>query len=100
MSRCSDAPLVQGLQPEPDLADHLERLRRGQPPDLEPVGERALVGVRHHQVGPAVVELAGVVDRHDVRRLHLAQEPALLEEPLPDVVVLGPVVGEHLDRDR
>ena len=95
-----DAPLVQGTEAEPDLADHLERLVAGQAADLEPVGERALVGVPHHQVGPAVVELAGVVDRHHVRRLHLAQEPALVDEPLLHVVVVGPVVGEHLDRDR
>ena len=95
-----DSLLVQRGQAEPDLADHLERLVARQAAGLEPVGERALVGVPHHQVGPAVVELAGVVDGHDVRRLDLAQEPALVDEPLLHVVVVGPVVGEHLDGDR
>ena len=96
-------PLVQRRQAEPDLADDLERLLARQAPPhsvVEPVGERALVGVPHHQVGPPVVELAGVVDRDDVRRLDLAQEPALVDEPLLDVVVVGPVVGEHLDGHR
>jgi hypothetical protein len=93
------ASLVQRLQPGADLADHLEHLRGPQPVDLEPVGESPLVGVRHHQVGPPVVELAGVVHRHDVRRLHPAQEAPLLEEPLPHGQVLAPVLGEHLDRD-
>ena len=69
-------------------------------PTREPVGEVALVGVRHHQEGAAVLQLAGVVDRDDVRRLDLAQEAPLLHEPLADLVVLGPVVGEHLDGDR
>ena len=95
-----DVAVVQRLEPGTDLADHLHRLRRRQPLDVEPVGEGALVGVRHDQVGAPVVELARVVDRDDVRRLDLAQVAALLEEPLPDLVVLGPVVGEHLDRHR
>ena len=43
---------------------------------------------------------AGVVHGDDVGRLDLAQEAALLEEPLADVEVARPVVGEHLDRDR
>jgi hypothetical protein len=38
--------------------------------------------------------------RHHVRRLHPAQEPALLDEARAHVVVVGPVVREHLDRDR
>jgi hypothetical protein len=95
-----DSLLVQGTRGRARPGDHLERLVAGEAADLEPVGEGALVGVPHHQVGPAVVELAGVVDRHHVRRLHLAQEPALVDEPLLHVVVVGPVVGEHLDRDR
>ena len=94
------ALLVQRTEAESDLADDLERLVARQAADLEPVGEGALVRVRHHQVRPPVVELAGVVDRHHVRRLHLAQEPTLVDEPLLHVVVVGPVVGEHLDGDR
>ena len=95
-----DVAVVQRLEPGADLADHLHGLRRRQPLDVEAVGEGALVGVRHHQVGTPVVELTRVVDRDHVRRLDLAQVAALLEEPLPDLVVLGPVVGEHLDRHR
>ncbi len=94
-----DVAVVQRLQPGGDLADHLGRLGHLQPAGLEPVGEGALVGVRHHQVGAAVVELAGVVDRDHVRRLHAAQVATLLDEAGPDVVVLGPVVRQHLHRD-
>ena len=95
-----DSLLVQGGQAEPDLTDDLERLVARQAPGLEPVGERALVGVPHHEVRPAVVELAGVVDGDDVGRVDLAQEPPLVDEPLLHVVVVGPVVGEHLDGNR
>lgn len=59
--------VVECLEPQPDLPDHLERLADRQPRDLEPVGERPLVGVRHHQVGAPVVELARVVDRDPSR---------------------------------
>ena len=62
-----DVAVVERLQPGADLADHLDRLGHLHPAGLEPVGEGALVGVRHHQVGAAVVELAGVVHGHDVR---------------------------------
>ncbi len=61
------AVVVQGLEPQTDLADHLEGLAGGEPLVLEPVSQRALVGVRHDEVGPAVLELARVVDGHDVR---------------------------------
>ena len=94
-----DVVVVQRLEAEPDLAHDLQRLADGEPVDLEPVRERALVGVRHDEVGPAVVELTRVVHRHHVRRLDLAEEPSLLDEPAADVVVLGPVVRQHLDRD-
>ncbi len=94
-----DAAHVQGVQPVTHLADHPQRGRRAQRPELEPIGEGALVGVRHDQERPTVVELAGVVDRHHVRRLDLAQVAPLVDEPLPDVLVRGPVVGQHLDRD-
>ena len=92
--------LVQGVQAGADLPDDVERLRDGQRLVLQPVGERALVGIRHDQERAGVLQLAGVVDRHDVGRLDLAQEAALLDEALPHVQVLGPVVGQHLDRDR
>jgi len=38
------------------------------------------------------------VDLDDVLGLDAAQEPALLEEPAADGVVVPPVVREHLDR--
>ena len=92
--------LVQGGEALADLVDDRQRLRVAQPAELEPVRQRALVGVRHDEEGAFVVELTGVVDAHDVRRLHLAQEAALLDEALPDVEVPGPVVGQHLDGHR
>ena len=94
-----DVAVVQGLETGPDLAHDLHGLGDGQALDLEPVRERPLVGVRHDEVGPAVVELAGVVHGDDVGRLDLAEVAPLLLEPLPDVRVLGPVVREHLHRD-
>ena len=94
------AALVEGVQPRPDLPHHLAGLRHGQSLVLEPIGQRALVGVRHHQVGPVVLQRPRVVHGDDVRGLHLAEEAALLEEALADVGVLGPVLREHLDRNR
>jgi len=94
------AAVVQRLESLRHLPHHLDRLRHGQAADLEPVGQRALVGVGHDQVGAAVAELAGVVDGHHVGRLDPAQEAALFDEAGADVVVVGPVVGEHLHRDR
>ena len=90
------AAVVQRREALADLAHHVERLRTVEGGQLEPVGERALVGVRHDEVGAAVGELARVVDGHDVGGLDLAEEAPLLEEALADVEVLGPVVGEHL----
>ena len=91
---------MQRLQPGPDGADYLERLRTGEPVDLQAVRERALVGVGHDEVGPAVVELAGDVHADDVGGLDLAQVAALLDEAAADLRVLGPVLGQHLHRDR
>ena len=93
-----DAAVVQRAEAPADLGQHGEGLRRLQRRQLEPVGQRALVGVRHHEERALVGELAGVVDRDDVGRLDLAQEATLLDEALADVQVAGPVVGEHLDR--
>ncbi len=90
---------MQRVQPFADLADDAQGLGGAQRLDLETVGEGALVGVRHHQERPPVVELSGVEDGDHVRRLDLAQIASLVDEPLPHVVVGGPVVGQHLDRD-
>ena len=95
-----DAAVVQRGEPAADLGQDGQRLRGLERRQLEPVGQRALVGVRHDEVGTLVGELAGVVDGHDVGRLDLAEEAALLDEALADVEVTGPVVGEHLDRHR
>ena len=100
MSRCTTPRWCRAVEPQPTWRTTSSASWRASPPVSEPVGQRALVGVAHHQVGPAVVELARVVHRHHVRRLHLAQEPTLVDEPLLHVVVVGPVVGEHLDGHR
>ena len=63
-----------------------------------PARQRALVGVRHHEVRRPV-GLADVVDPDDVVGVGAAQDPGLLEEPLPDVEPLGPVVRERLHGD-
>ena len=89
---------MQGLQAAADLDDDVDGLGHRQRLLLQSIGQRAAVGVREHEKGPAVLEFADVVDLDDVLGLHPAQEPALLEEPLPDRVVVPPVVGEHLDR--
>lgn len=91
-------PPVQRLQPTPDLDDHPDRRNDRQRLLLQPVRERAAVGVREHQERPPVLQFAHVVDLDDMLGLDPAQEPALLEEPAPDRVVVSPVVGQHLDR--
>ena len=58
-----DVAVVQRRESGADLADHLRGLGRRQTLDLQPVGQGPLVGVGHHQVGAAVLELARVIDR-------------------------------------
>ena len=65
----------------PDLADLLLARPRLA---LDPLGQRAALAQRHHQVGPVVGQDARVVDGddagmagHPARRARLAQEPAL-----------------------
>ena len=70
-------------------ADDLQRLARSQPLGLEPVGQGALVGVGHHEVGAAVVQFAGVVDAHDVRRLDPSQVAPFLDEAAQAGVDIG-----------
>ncbi len=94
-----DAVLVQHRQPGAGLGDQVATRAGGRgSPGSTQRGERAEVGVRHHEVGRAV-DLADVVDAHDVVGVGLPQDPGLLEEPLPHVEPLRPVLGEGLHRD-
>jgi hypothetical protein len=62
------------------------------------VGERAEVGVGHHEVrGP--VDLPDVVDPDHVVGVRTPQDPRLLQEALAHVEALGPVVGERFHGD-
>ena len=77
MSRWSTPRWWSACSPSPDLPHHLARLGDGQPVALEPVGERALVGVRHHEVGTVVVERPRVVHR----RRRAATRPCAGSDP-------------------
>ena len=54
---------------------------------------------RHHQVGPAIVELADGEDVDDARVLHVVRRPRLALEPRRERGVLGEGPREDLHRD-
>ena len=65
----------------------------------QPVGEALALDQLHAEVTPAV-ELAHLVDRHDVRMVKAGDRLGLVSEPA-QVVVAGPRPGaEHLERDE
>ena len=64
-----------------------------------PLGQRATVGPRHHEVRRAVVGLAELVAARDPRALGVEQDARLGQEATVDVRVAAPVVGQDLDRD-
>jgi hypothetical protein len=92
--------LVQHGEPAGGVRAVPQRGADRQRPAGQPVGQRAAVGVRHHEVWPAVRQLADVVHPHHPVRVGPAQDPGLLLEPRPHVQPVGPVVSQHLDRDR
>ena len=66
----------------------------------DPLGERAVRDVLHHDVRPPLV-LADVEDRDDVRRIgEPRSREGLACEAAADALVVREVLGEHLDRDR
>ena len=69
-------------------------------PATHPLEQRAAVGEIHDEVRSAVRELVDVVDADDVVRVGPPEDAGLLEEPLPDLLVVRPVLGQNLDRDR
>jgi hypothetical protein len=89
---------MEGLQAAADLDHDVDGLGQREGLLLQPVGQRAAIGVRQNQERAAVLQFADVVHLDDVLGLDATQEPALLEEPVPDRVVVRPVVREHLDR--
>ena len=58
--------------------------------------ERAPVGEVHDEVGPSVGQLAHGVDTDDVIVVELPEDPRFLFEATLDLIVVAPVVGQHL----
>ena len=104
-SRWTTPSAVRDLQPVGDReADRDRLLDRVAPAALDPpahaVLQRPAVGEVHDEVRPSVRKLVDVVDADDVIRVGPPEDARLLEEALPDLVVVRPVLGEDLDRDR
>ena len=53
-----------------------------------------------HRDEQAPVDLAGLVDRDDVRVVEAGREPRLPQQPLAEALVLRESRGQHLERDR
>src|SRR5262249_24563236 len=99
-----DVPVYHGSAVEVDDAPgdvraEAQRPAHGERAVLQQVGQVALVGVGHHEVGAAVGQLVDVVDVDHMTRLRAPQQPRLAFESLTDVEPLGPVLGEHLNSD-
>ena len=83
-----------------DLDGFVDRVRRsGAGPFGHPVSKAAAVGVVHDEVGTAIRELVDEVHTDGTVGVEAPQNPCLVGEALADVVVVGPVLGEDLDRD-
>ena len=99
MSRWIEPVVVEHGQARAGLGHQVDGAVERQPVlALEQVGDRALVGVRHHEVRRAV-DLADVVDPDDVVGVGPRRIRASSQEPVADVEPLRPVVGERLHRD-
>ena len=95
-----DDPLAVGvLEPGARLDPDLDRRLGAEPPlGLQQLGDRLALDVLHDDVVAAVVD-AGVVDLDDVRVDQLRDRERLAAEAGDELVVVGEVLGEDLDRD-
>ena len=85
--------------------EHLERTARlGAQPEcayrvnalLAEIVHGAAVDVVHDKVRPPVIERADVIHLHQPTIMDPAHDPRLCQEAIADIVVTGPIVGEHL----
>src|SRR5690606_31550559 len=92
--------VVQDLNGAGDLGTQPECFGDVQAGGGDQVGDGAVVGEIHHEVRAVVRQRADVVDPDDVLVADPTQQPRFVEEPVADVEVVRPVLGQDLDGHR
>lgn len=82
-----------------ELAEDREELVLPERPRLHQRAQALAAHQLHHEVRAAILRLADVVDRRDVRMLQRCRRPRLSNEPGACSLVAHPIGREHLDRD-
>ena len=90
---------VRGVERVGHLGDHVHRARGGERAALDEVREVAAVDEAHVDEELAV-DVAVVVDRHDVRVVELRRQRRLALEPAAVLLVGGQLAQEALQRDE
>ncbi len=93
-----EAARVGGVEGTRNLGEDRDRLRRLERAVPQPLLEVASLDVAHRDE-EQLAELAGLVDRDDVRVVDRGRELRLAQEAVAERFVLGEVGGEELERD-